>query len=422
MTWRRLFAKRCIAISSKQRTIFLDSLAEDISPKAIKHFISETDRIILRHTIAEYQVLDMLRDNRQIVVQGGPGSGKTWLALEQAFRFANQGLEVLFLCYNVALADQLSSFVAKRKYQKGGVTVRSWEQLARELLNAADVGWDEPTTPKEREIYFGEVVPSLMREITYDPRFESRFDALVVDEAQDHDTCWPGSESDKADAGWWEIYWKLLKAKTNAPMAIFYDRDQRPIFRQKERFEVIRVFERMSQPAHVNLLFTLRYSLPIFRFLKTLRSEATSSLVNNLRYRTVPPEGPDVEVYEVAPDGTASKVEEVVTRWVNDGFCQLDEILILSPHGTKAKTSLANYSRIGEWPLVGLENRKAGELALVSINKAKGLDSLAVIMIDIERFDKLSKAQEQMNYFMGASRARQLLAIVHKTIPVQEEF
>ena len=413
MTWRRLFAKRHLTISTKERTIFLDSFAKDISAKAIKHFISETDRIILRHTTAEYQVLDMLRDNRQIVVQGGAGSGKTWLALEQAIRFANEGLQVLFLCYNVALADQLSALVAKRKCQKGAATVRSWEKLARELLNAAGVGWEEPSTPQERELYFGEVVPSLMREIARDPHFDSRFDALVVDEAQDHDTCWPGSESDRTDAGWWEIYWKLLKEKTNAPMAFFYDRDQRSIFRQKERFELVRVFERMSQPAHVNLLFTLRYTLPIFRLLKTLRSEATTSLVNNLRYRTLLPEGPTVELYEVAPEGTALKVEEVVTRWVNDGFCQLDEILILSPHGTKEKTSLANYSRIGEWPLVGLKDRKAGELALVSINKAKGLDSLAVIMIDIDRFDKLSKAQEQMNYFMGASRARQLLAIVH---------
>jgi len=49
-----------------------------------------------------------------------------------------------------------------------------------------------------------------------------------------------------------------------------------------------------------------------------------------------------------------------------------------------------------------------------AVNKAKGLDSLAVNMLDIERFDKLSKPQEQMNYFMGASRARQLLAIFHR--------
>jgi hypothetical protein len=42
------------------------------------------------------------------------------------------------------------------------------------------------------------------------------------------------------------------------------------------------------------------------------------------------------------------------------------------------------------------------------------LDSLAVLMIDVESFDKLAAPQEQMNYFMGASRARQLLAVLHK--------
>jgi hypothetical protein len=174
-------------------------------------------------------------------------------------------------------------------------------------------------------------------------------------------------------------------------------------------------FERLSQPAQVNLLFTLRYSLAIFRFLKTLQSEGTTGLVRNLRYRTALPEGPDVELYEVEPEQTVLKVEELEERWVNDGFCQLDEILILSSHSTKARTSLANHSRIGEWPLVSIDSRKAGELALLSINKAKGLDALAVIMIDVERFDKLSGAQEQMNYFMGASRVRQLLAILHRT-------
>jgi hypothetical protein len=143
-------------------------------------------------------------------------------------------------------------------------------------------------------------------------------------------------------------------------MAILYDPDQRQLFRKKERFEGTRVFERLSQPAHVNLLFTLRYSLPIFRFLKTLQSETTTSLVNNLRYRTTLPEGPDVELYEAKPERTAVKMEEDVTRWVDDGFCRLDEILILSPHGTKAKSALAGHSDIGEWPLVSFGVRKPG--------------------------------------------------------------
>jgi hypothetical protein len=414
-TWRWLFADRCYTVSKSERKVFLDSFGKEISPKAIRYFISETDRIILRHTIAEYQVLDMLRGNRQLVVEGGPGSGKTWLALEQAFRFANEGLQVLFLCYNVALAEQLSLLVAKAKAQKGEVIVRSWETLSRELLDAAGVGWDNPVAPSEREVYFGDVVPSLMRDIARGQVVKPRFDALVVDEAQDHDTCWPGSESDNTNSGWWEIYWKLLRSKTEARMAIFYDRAQRPLFRQKECFEPTRVLKRLSQPVQVNLLFTLRYSLPIFRFLKTLKSGATASLVDNLRSRVSLPDGPDVELHDVEPNRTATKVEEVVTSWVSNGFCRLDEILILSPHGTKPKTSLANHSSIGEWPMVGIDERKPGRLGLLSVNKAKGLDSLAVIMIDVERFERLASPQEQMNYFMGASRARQLLAILHKT-------
>jgi hypothetical protein len=152
MTWRRLFAKHDQTISKRERRSFLDSFAKEISPKTIEHFISETDRIILRHTIAEYHLLDMLRDNRQLMIEGGPGSGKTWLALEQTFRFANDGLQVLFLCYNVALAEQLLVLVKKRKLKKGEVIVRSWESLARELLDAAGVGWDNPVIPTELDL------------------------------------------------------------------------------------------------------------------------------------------------------------------------------------------------------------------------------------------------------------------------------
>ena len=79
------------------------------------------------------------------------------------------------------------------------------------------------------------------------------------------------------------------------------------------------------------------------------------------------------------------------------------------------QTTIYQPGRIGDWSIVGIDDRTPGNLALISVNKAKGLDSLAVIMIDVEKFDKLATPQEQMNYFMGASRARQLLAIIHKT-------
>ena len=339
-TWGRLFARRDHPVLEEERKVFLDSCAKDISPTEISHFVTETERILLRQTTAEYQILDMLCDNRQLVVHGGPGSGKTWLALEQAFRYAEEDLRT------------------------------------RELLETAGLEWDEPTGPTESDLYFGEVIPSLMPDIARDHQFEPRFDAVVVDEAQDQDTCWRGSESDEAECGWWEVFWKLLRENTSAPMAIFYDVDQRQLFRRKQGFEATRVFKRLSQPAHANLLFTHRYSLPIFRFLKTLQSPATLCLANNLRQWTALPEGPNVELYNVEVESTAAKVEEVVGRWVSDGFCRAEEILILSPHGTIGKTSLAGSSKIGEWPLSSFVARRPGELSLLSINKAKGLDSL----------------------------------------------
>jgi Domain of unknown function DUF1828 len=47
----------------------------------------------------------MLRDNRQLMVQGGPGSGNTRLALEQAFRFTKEGLQVMHLTYEIDERD-----------------------------------------------------------------------------------------------------------------------------------------------------------------------------------------------------------------------------------------------------------------------------------------------------------------------------
>ena len=37
----------------------------------------------------------------------------------------------------------------------------------------------------------------------------------------------------------------------------------------------------------------------------------------------------------------------------------------------------------------------------------------AVVLIDVKPFASLREEQDQMDYFMAASRARQLLAVVH---------
>jgi hypothetical protein len=58
----------------------------------------------------------------------------------------------------------------------------------------------------------------------------------------------------------------------------------------------------------------------------------------------------------------------------------------------------------------GLVNPR-GTVAFGSVNRAKGLDRLAVIILDFQPWDQLGSA-DQVSLFMGASRARLLLAIV----------
>jgi hypothetical protein len=63
----------------------------------------------------------------------------------------------------------------------------------------------------------------------------------------------------------------------------------------------------------------------------------------------------------------------------------------------------------------GLVNPR-GAVGFGSVNRAKGLDRLAVIILGFQPWDQLDSA-DQVSLFMGASRARLLLAIVSTKFP-----
>ena len=123
---------------------------------------------------------------------------------------------MLLLCYNLALARTLNEMVSKRKARRGHITVRSWETLGKELFGWAKTPWKEPSDNEERRRYFTETVPATMLRIVREKKFCPRFDALVVDEGQDHDTSLAGTSPGGDGAGWWDIYWKLLNGGPEA--------------------------------------------------------------------------------------------------------------------------------------------------------------------------------------------------------------
>lgn len=417
---------------ARHREVFLEAYGKGTKPEELRHFIDHNELLFRKQLTRQYQFLDMLEGNRQLLIEGGAGTGKTWNAVEQAVRLAEagEGAKVLLLCYNIALGRLLRDLVSRRTLERGEIAIFHWEELADYLLKECGLSNEAPGPAASREEkvrYYDRELPDLLLACVREAEFADRlprFDALVVDEAQDHDTSFAetsGREEGEEgpDCGWWTIYFALLREGTKAPMALFYDGAQRPPFRGSGGFEIPRLADQLSQPAFARLPHALRYTRPVFEFLETLRSPGTEGLVAQLSEPDDMPEGPEV-VSSHLPGASNAEVEaevrNLISSWVEAGYCRAEEVLILHTRTDLKKSALGACREIAGLPLVEYgtpldPGRKA--IRHLSINRAKGLDAVAVIVVGVTPFASITKTDDQYTYFMGASRAKQLLAVVH---------
>jgi superfamily I DNA/RNA helicase len=107
-------------------------------------------------------------------------------------------------------------------------------------------------------------------------------------------------------------------------------------------------------------------------------------------------------------------VESILLRWKNSGLCDPSDVLILHAQSDIAKSPIGDR-RV----LVGRNLRECteqedtpGTIRHTSVHKAKGLDSKAVILIGMPPHKDLATDYDHYTWFMAASRARQLLAVV----------
>ena len=389
----------------------------DASPEAESRFLNETQRLLFERAFVDFSLIEALSDNEQLLVRGGPGSGKTWMALYHARRLADAGKEVLFLCYNKALGTSLRHDLQPPRTKafqggilKGKIDVHTWESLADMLsaMGAASSLPPKPTPEASREAhleYYERRLPEAMQEAVTAGTFEPLFDALVVDEAQDHNT------------DWWGIYLELLREKGGAPVGIYYDPEQRPDWRAGS-FDLGAISQGLSQHAHLRLLETRRYTRPIFDYLHTLESEETKGLIRGLFSRHLLA-GPDV-VEEAHPSYASAK--NAAAAWLKKLFTEKladpSDTLLLTPHDPFLPfqdhpplfSNLEGFAGCTLVPADAPNGREKGNLRATSFNKAKGLDARAVVLLDTPPWSALS-TQNRESFWIAASRARQLLGV-----------
>lgn len=411
-------SKEVLCGAAEARRQLLAAFGAGAEPRDVRFFMGETDSLLLRTITAEGDLLRQLDGNRQLLIEGGCGTGKTLLGLRQALHLAAEGdgQEVLLLAYNLALAEQLADGAVRSRLPRGRVTVLSWEALALELLSENGETFAIPDDPSARREAYGKTLPQRLQELTAAGRLAPRFDALVVDEAQDLDTAFPGDATGAPGAGWWTALTALLRDGRAARVTAFFDAAQRPAFRDPAMFRVDRLMAWWSQPARFRLRRSLRYTRPVFRYLVGLSHADGSGPGAALEPPEEFREGPEVEVRQVAAGGTAEAVREIVAGWLARGFCRADEILILGRPRDRHRSALGTCTHLGGIPLVDHSLRvPVGSLPYLNLHRAKGLDRLGIIVIDLPPAARLiaeGQREDLENLFAAASRSRQLLAVV----------
>lgn len=165
--------------------------------------------------LTEHQavILDAIRLLNRVEIRGGAGSGKTFLAVEQARRLSAKGQRVALVCYSHGLASYLKRVTANQAGRHQPAYVGEFHELGK--LWGAPEGPDEALRSAQTVRFWEHDLPLQMTELAEQLEIDDRFDAIVVDEAQDF-----------ADA-WWDPLLAALKDTEAGGIFVFSDEGQR---------------------------------------------------------------------------------------------------------------------------------------------------------------------------------------------------
>jgi len=182
----------------------------DVVARALEHE-EAADRLTEQQSV----ILGAIQLLHRVEIRGGAGSGKTHLACEQARRLSQSGQRVALLCYSHGLASYLQRLCSAWPRRQQPAYVGEFHALGQ--------GWGAPTAPaapSEHPQFFEHDLPAVMTELAQQLPPGQRFDAIVVDEAQDF-----------ADS-WWPPLLGALKDPDRSGLYVFSDEGQRVFERQ----------------------------------------------------------------------------------------------------------------------------------------------------------------------------------------------
>ena len=327
-----------------------------------------------RLTQEQAMILGVTRLLNRVEVRGGAGSGKTVLAMAQAKTLTRgQGevrpQRVALLCYSIGLGEwfkrELDGVPRKQKPAFYG----RFEDLGR--------AWGiEITADRNSSDFWERELPELMAEKATELTDGQKFDAIIVDEAQDF------AEE------WWTPLMMALRDPEEGGLYVYSDENQR-------------IFARFGRPPVALVPLVLDHNLR-----NTKQIAESFSALTPMRMRPMGGDGPVVEFVQAAPEEALDVAEGKVLELLEEEWPPEHVALITT--GTRHPTQNRLQEELGQegyWKTFW----EADDVFYGHVLGCKGLER-RVVVLAVNEDGTRDRSKERL--YVGLSRATDKLVVV----------
>ena len=367
--------------NKKQESLLIQTLAPDLNMLVpLSTTLADIRERMYRMTQSQLSACRMLRKQKRLQVTGGAGSGKALLAVHLAREHAGDGRKVLFTCFNKNLADHARLATA----DIGNLLVFHFHELVRHRCHEVGISYEVPADQEERNDFFRNRCAELLLEAN--EANPPGFNTVIVDEAMDFQ----------------EIWWLALESLGAKGFSyfLFYDQNQR-IYRGESA-----IWSPPFSADPIVLDTNLRNTRSIGQTARRL-----GKLTDTPEFEIT--EGPKPVFISCAGfEEVAQKLAMIIQNITRAGRVPQEEIVVLSPYrpNNQKFPLLAMLLNQGIQVTENLVANEGKEIRLGTIHAFKGLEADVVILAGI---DGSSRACAPPNLYVGASRARSMLYVLH---------